>query len=151
VSRVVIRECSDRFEAEMVRGLLETSGIAAMIEPDDVGAQRPSVGFASGIRVWIDEADAGAAHEALAAEAGERVVLRTLNSRHEADWVCELLRAGGIEATVVSDDCRAIDPALTFANGAHVLVGRADLERAEEILAAPVPDAGMEGGEKEEP
>ena len=44
----------------------------------------------------------------------QRVVLREFSSRGDAEVVRELLLANGIEAFVISDDCGAVDPALSL-------------------------------------
>jgi hypothetical protein len=56
-------------------------------------------------------------------------------SRGEAEIVRELLLSNGIEAFVVSDDCGAVDPALSFARGVQLLVAENDVEQAERIIA----------------
>jgi hypothetical protein len=65
----------------------------------------------------------------------ERVAIREFNSRGEAEIVRELLLSNGIEAFVVSDDCGAVDPALSFARGVQLLVAENDVEQAERIIA----------------
>jgi hypothetical protein len=70
---------------------------------------------------------------------GHRVVLRTFAYRHEAELVRGLLATRGVDAFVVSDDCGAVDPALEFGRGTHLLVADEDLERAREALAEDPP------------
>ena len=67
----------------------------------------------------------------------ERAILRRFNYRHEAEVVRSVLAGVGIEATVTSDDCGSVDPALGLVRGVCVAVCAKDLERAEEVLNAP--------------
>jgi len=60
--------------------------------------------------------------------------VREYGSRAEAEHACAYLVAHGVEAWIVSDDCGATDPALTFARGARVVVDAADAERADLLL-----------------
>lgn len=64
----------------------------------------------------------------------EPVVVREFGSRTDAELARELLVANGIEAFVASDDCGSVDPALTFARGARVLVASEDAETALQLL-----------------
>ena len=63
------------------------------------------------------------------------VVLRTFGSRHEAEAAHSVLAGSGIEAVVASDDCGAVDPALSFARGVQLVVAEDDLARALEVMA----------------
>jgi hypothetical protein len=63
------------------------------------------------------------------------VVLRTYNSRNEAEAVRARLSGSGIETFVESDDCGALDPALAFGRGVQLLIAEDDLERAVGILS----------------
>ncbi len=65
---------------------------------------------------------------------GARVVVRKFGSRGDAEIVRELLLANGIEAFVNSDDCGAVDPALSFARGVELLVDGVDRADAEQVL-----------------
>jgi hypothetical protein len=75
----------------------------------------------------------------------ERVVLRRCNARHEAELLRSVLEAREIDASVVSDDCGSVDPALAMVRGACVLVSDADAARAEEVLSSPIDDADLLG------
>jgi hypothetical protein len=66
----------------------------------------------------------------------ERVVVRTFNYRHEAEFMRGVLDGHGIEASVVSDDCGAVDPALGLVRGIHLLVGKEQAEQARSLLNA---------------
>jgi len=67
------------------------------------------------------------------------VVLRTFNSRNEADAVQAILSGSGIESHVESDDCGALDPALAFGRGARLIVATTDRERATDVLSKVIP------------
>lgn len=60
----------------------------------------------------------------------DRVILKTVASRVEAELIQSVLAGSGIEAIIISDDCGAVDPALAFGRGVHLTVVRDDLERA---------------------
>ena len=64
-----------------------------------------------------------------------RVVLRTFSYRHEAEVVRGFLASAGIESFIVSDDCGAVDPALEYGRGTHLLVAEEDRRRAAEVLS----------------
>jgi hypothetical protein len=64
-----------------------------------------------------------------------RVVLRTFNYRHEAEVVRGFLASAGIDSFVISDDCGAVDPALEFGRGTHLLVAEEDRGRAVDVLS----------------
>jgi len=69
------------------------------------------------------------------------VVLRTINSRNEAESV----HAGsGIETLVESDDCGALDPALGFGRGVQLLVAEEALDRATDTMSQVVPSEAQE-------
>jgi hypothetical protein len=65
------------------------------------------------------------------------VVIRSFGDRFEADLAQSALEAAGIESLVRSDDAGGMRPALTFANGAELVVRTEDAERADEILRLP--------------
>lgn len=75
----------------------------------------------------------------------EPAIVCEFGSRTDAELAREMLVANGIEAFVISDDCGSVDPALTFARGARVMVAAEDLEAALKLLAevpAGEPNAG---------
>jgi hypothetical protein len=45
------------------------------------------------------------------------------------------LASAGIESFVISDDCGAVDPALEYGRGTHLLVAEEDRGRAVEALS----------------
>jgi hypothetical protein len=64
----------------------------------------------------------------------EKTILRTFNYRHEAESVRAYLDAHGIECAVISDDCGAVDPALSLVRGTHLVVAPENVEPAEALL-----------------
>jgi hypothetical protein len=66
----VIGTYGTRDEAEVVQGLLETAGIASSIRADDAGGAFPFT-LSGGVQLFVDESDATAASELLAAETDE--------------------------------------------------------------------------------
>jgi len=59
-----------RGEAEVVQGLLTSAGIEALVAADDAGGAYPFV-LSGGAQVLVDESDAKAASELLAASPDE--------------------------------------------------------------------------------
>ena len=55
--------------------------------------------------------------------------------RHEADLAASYLKAHGVEAVVVADDCGAVDPALGFGRQVQVLVPSEMVDKARALLA----------------
>jgi Putative prokaryotic signal transducing protein len=62
---------ASRSEAEIVEGLLASNGIAASISSDDAGGAYPFELSGGGAQVLVDESDAKAASELLAARTDE--------------------------------------------------------------------------------
>ncbi len=69
------------------------------------------------------------------------VVVRSFGDRFEADLAQSALEAAGIESLIRSDDAGGMRPAMTFANGAELLVRAEDAERADEILRLPADES----------
>ena len=69
------------------------------------------------------------------------VVVATFADRPEAELAKGALEAAGIEAVVRSDDSGGLRPAMTFSNGAHLIVRERDAEAAREILDIPAKPA----------
>ena len=65
------------------------------------------------------------------------VVIRSFGDRFEAELAQSALEAAGIESIVRSDDAGGMRPAMTFANGAQLVVRFEDAERADEVLRLP--------------
>jgi Asp/Glu/hydantoin racemase len=67
---IPITTYATRTEAEIVEGLLASFGIAASIRADDAGGAYPFV-LSGGAQVLVDESDAEAASQVLAAPTDE--------------------------------------------------------------------------------
>lgn len=53
---VQVYQCSTRMEAELIRNLLERSGIPAFVQADDAGGMYPSfTSLGRGATVWVEE------------------------------------------------------------------------------------------------
>ena len=72
---VVLETFSNRIEAEMAAGLLESEGIEATVMADDAGGTYPMLQFVRGVRLMVYREDEARAREILAAmaEPGEPV------------------------------------------------------------------------------
>ncbi|HEY2904557.1 MAG TPA: DUF2007 domain-containing protein [Vicinamibacterales bacterium] len=68
------------------------------------------------------------------------VVVQSFGDRFEAELAQSALEAAGITSIVRSDDAGGMRPAMTFANGAELVVRTEDAERAAEILRLPATD-----------
>ncbi len=62
---VVVRTCSNEFEAEFARVELEAAGIPVYLLSDGLSGLHPHLQFARGIRVAVPESEAEAARELL--------------------------------------------------------------------------------------
>ena len=61
----ILRGFTDRAEAEVARGLLETEGIEAAISADDLGAEGPGITFGKAIDLVVEADDVARANELL--------------------------------------------------------------------------------------
>jgi len=66
---VVLETFSNRIEAEMAAGLLETEGIEARVMADDAGGAYPMLQFIRGVKLMVASEDEARAKEILAAMA----------------------------------------------------------------------------------
>ncbi len=79
--RILLYETSSLPEAEILRGWLESNGIAAHLLHDDCGGVSPGLTFSRGIRLWVDKKD----------EQNARILLKEFldgtweEERHESD------------------------------------------------------------------
>jgi hypothetical protein len=73
---IVLETFSNRIEAEMAAGLLESEGVEAMVMADDAGGTYPMLQFVRGVRLMVFKEDEARAREILAAMAvgGDLVV-----------------------------------------------------------------------------
>ncbi len=64
---VLVKNFSQREEAELAKNLLETEGIKAMVTADDYGGMNPALGWATGgAKLMVREKDKERALEILA-------------------------------------------------------------------------------------
>jgi len=70
---IVLETFSNRIEAEMAAGLLESEGVEAIVMADDAGGAYPSLQFVRGVRLLVFREDEPRAREILRdmQEAGE--------------------------------------------------------------------------------
>ncbi len=66
---VVLETFSNRIEAEMAAGLLESEGVEAVVRADDAGGAYPMLQFVRGVRLMVAQEDEARAREILAAMA----------------------------------------------------------------------------------
>ncbi|MFA5111764.1 MAG: DUF2007 domain-containing protein [Desulfobaccales bacterium] len=64
---VVLETFSNRIEAEMAAGLLESEGVEAVVMADDAGGAYPMLQFVRGVRLLVAQEDEARAREILAA------------------------------------------------------------------------------------
>jgi putative signal transducing protein len=64
----------------------------------------------------------------------ELVVLKTFNNEIEAGMAQQVLQEAGMTAFVSKDDAGGMEPQLQRTNGVRLIVIRADVQRAHELL-----------------
>jgi hypothetical protein len=62
---IVLETFSNRIEAEMAAGLLESEGIEAMVMADDAGGTYPMLQFVRGVRLLVFKEDEARARQIL--------------------------------------------------------------------------------------
>lgn len=55
---ISIMTLSTRAEAEILKGLLESSGIPCLIQADDAGGMQPSMASMTGVRIQVEKENA---------------------------------------------------------------------------------------------
>lgn len=63
---IIIKSCANAFEAEVVKGALESAGINCFLQGENISVIYGSIGGAFAVDVIIDEADAERAQQVLA-------------------------------------------------------------------------------------
>ena len=73
---VVLETFSNRIEAEMAQGILESEGIEAVVMADDAGGTYPMLQFVRGVKLMVAAEDKARAKEILAAmaEGGDLII-----------------------------------------------------------------------------
>ena len=102
---VVVQSYGTEGEAEVAKGLLESSGIDAMIQADTAGRMREHLAWSGlGHRVLVREEDAAAARSLLALpQNDELVLLQKYATETQVDIPQGALLSAGIFATVQDD------------------------------------------------
>lgn len=122
---VVVQSYGTEGEAEVARGLLESSGIDAMIQADTAGRMREHLAWSGlGHRVLVREEDAAAARSILSfSQSGELELIQKSRTEAELDIPQGALLSAGIFATI-RDDGRYY----------QLLVSKEDAMAAREVL-----------------
>jgi hypothetical protein len=73
---IVLETFSNRIEAEMAQGILESEGIEAVVMADDAGGTYPMLQFIRGVKLMVAAEDKFRAQEILAAmqDGGDLIV-----------------------------------------------------------------------------
>jgi hypothetical protein len=102
---IVVQSYGTEGEAEVAKGLLESSGIDAMIQADTAGRMREHLAWSGlGHRVLVREEDAAAARSLLALpQNDELVLLQKYAMQTQVDIAQGALLSAGIFATVRDD------------------------------------------------
>ena len=102
---VVVKSYGTEGEAEVAKGLLESSGIDAMIQADTAGRMREHLAWSGlGHRVLVREEDAAAARNLLALPQNDQLVLiQKYAMQTQVDIAQGALLSAGIFATVGDD------------------------------------------------
>ena len=134
---VVLESFGTRAEADMVLGILESSGIEAMIQADTAGGMRQHLVW-SGLGFWVlvREEDVAMARDALTPRPeAEHVLVQTFTTQDEADCAQGALLSAGIAATVQDDSASGWRPDVPWTgSGFRVLVPEQDLATARHVL-----------------
>jgi len=102
---VVVQSYGTEGEAEVAKGVLESSGIDAMIQADTAGRMREHLAWSGlGHRVLVREEDAAAARSLLALpQNDELMLLQKYATETQVDILQGALLSAGIFATVRDD------------------------------------------------
>jgi Putative prokaryotic signal transducing protein len=123
---VVVQSYATEGEAEIAKGVLESSGIDAMIQADTAGRMREHLAWSGlGHRVLVREEDAAAARSLLALPQNDGLVLLQRATEIQVEILQGALLSAGIFATVRYDG--------TYY---RLLVNEEDLETARKVLEA---------------
>ena len=124
---VVVRSYGTEGEAHIAKGVLESSGIDAMIQADTAGRMREHLAWSGlGHRVLVREEDAAAASNILGLpQSDELELLEKYVMDSQADLPQGALLSAGIFATVRFDGMYY-----------ELLVSKDDVEAAREVLKA---------------
>jgi Putative prokaryotic signal transducing protein len=121
---VVIHAYATEGEAAVARGILESSGIAAMLQADTAGRMRDHLAWSGlGHRVLVREEDADEARKLLAVPQDDDLVVVKRARESQVDLFQEALLSADIFTTIRYD-------------GTHyqLLVNKEDVEAARKVL-----------------
>jgi hypothetical protein len=101
---VVVQSYASEGEAEAAKGMLESSGIDAMIQADTAGRMREHLAWSGlGHRVLVREEDAAAARNLLALPQNDELVLLQNATEIQVEIMQGALLSAGIFATIRYD------------------------------------------------
>jgi hypothetical protein len=137
---VVVQSFGTRVEADIAQGILESSGIDAMIQADTAGGMRQHLAWSGfGFRVLVCEEDVVMARDVLKAPPDtNHVVVQTFATQDEADCAQGALLSAGIAATIQDDSAGGWRPDVPWTgSGFRVLVPADDVATARHVLDRP--------------
>jgi hypothetical protein len=116
---VIVQSFGTRVEADIAQGILESSGINAMIQADTAGGMRQHLAWSGlGFRVLVCEEDLAMARDVLNPSPDtDHVVVQIFTTQDEADGAQGAPSSAGIAATIQDDsaggwrpDCPGLAP-----------------------------------------
>jgi hypothetical protein len=135
---VVIQSFGTRAEADIARGILESSGFEALIQADTAGGMRQHLAWSGlGFRVLVCEEDVTAAPRDVLKPPSDadQVVVQTFATQDDADGAQGALLSAGIPATIQDDSASGWRPDVPWTgSGIRVLVHQEDLVEARHVL-----------------
>lgn len=141
---VVVQSFGTQVEADVAKGILESSGIDAMIQADTAGGMRQHLAWSGlGFRVLVREEDVTMARDLLKPPPDtDLVVVQTLATQAEADCAQGALLSAGIVATIQDDSASGWRPDVPWTgSGFRVLVHEEDVATARHVLGTHAKDS----------
>jgi hypothetical protein len=136
-SLVVVQAFASQTEADLAKSILESAGIAAMIQADRAGGMRDHLAWSGfGFKILVREEDAAAARDLLKpTPESDLVLLQTFGVEDEADTALAALLAAGIAAEFQDHTATSAHPGFDWSDyGFRVLVRKEDADAARQIL-----------------
>jgi hypothetical protein len=137
---VVVQSFGTRVEADIAQGVLESSGINAMIQADTAGGMRQHLAWSGlGFRVLVCEEDVAMARDVLKSPPDtNHVMVQIFATQDEADRAQGALLSAGFAAAVQDDSAGGWRPDVPWTgSGFRVLVPKEDLATARHVLDQP--------------
>jgi hypothetical protein len=134
---VVVQSFGTRAEADIALGILESSGIEAMIQADTAGGMRQHLAWSGlGFRVLVCEENVAMARDVLKPPSGaDHVVVQKFATQDEADCAQGALLSAGIPTTIQDDSAGGWHPDVPWTgSGFCVLVHEDDVATARRVL-----------------